>query len=88
VILHRSGIAGAMSICAVDYRNTPAFGVSPAIAEHFSGQGVTPIYFDAQGTALSASLRLLKPDICAPDATGEYVFVYFSFTYVTYLLTD
>jgi hypothetical protein len=71
VILHRSGIAGAMSICAVDYRNTPAFGVSPAVAEDFSGQGVTPIYYDAQGTALPAPLRLLKPDICAPDATGE-----------------
>jgi hypothetical protein len=52
---------------------------SPAVAEDSSGQGVTRIYYDAQGTALPAPLRLLKPDICAPDATGTlccYVMLY------------
>jgi hypothetical protein len=61
-----------MSVCAVDYRNTPAYGVSPAVAEEFSGQGVTPVYFDAQGTPLAAPMRYLKPDICAPQGTGGF----------------
>ncbi|WIA44335.1 hypothetical protein OEZ86_007124 [Tetradesmus obliquus] len=65
---------GAMSICAVDYRNTPAYGVSPAVAEDFSGQGITPIYHDAQGAALPVPVRYLKPDVCAPQNTDTSFF--------------
>jgi hypothetical protein len=60
--------ADAMSICAVDYRNTPAFGVSPAVAEGFPGQGVAP-----HPTADLQLLPCCKHIPCALQVPCRYV---------------
>jgi len=74
--------AGAESIGAAFYAETPEFGVDPAIIESFSSAGgspsglVTPIFFDTNGNRLATpEIRDSKPGIVAPDGTNTTFFV-------------
>ena len=62
-----SAAAGAMSIGAAAYNETPAFGTSPPLLEPFSSRGDVPIYYQADGTAINPPELRLKPGIVAPD---------------------
>jgi hypothetical protein len=63
---------GAMSVGAALYKNTPAYGVSPAIREPLSSRGgATPIFYNAQGIKFAQPQCFQKPDILAPDGTGD-----------------
>lgn len=64
--------AGASAVGAVDYRNTPGFGVSPPRIENFSSAGGIPILFDNAGNPIY-DLRA-KPNISAPDGTNTTFF--------------
>src|SRR5262249_8461872 len=66
--------AGATAVGAAYYRNTPAFGVAPPVAEAFSSSGPTPVLFDVAGNRLpTPDARATKPEIVAPDG-GDTAF--------------
>jgi hypothetical protein len=74
--------AGAESVGAAFYGDTPEFGVDPPIVEPFSSAGgsptglVTPIFFDTDGNRLATpEIRDDKPGIVAPDNTNTTFFV-------------
>jgi hypothetical protein len=60
-----------MSIGAAYYKQTPAYGVTPTVRESFSSRGNTLIYYDAQGNKYAQPQLNQKPDILAPDGTGN-----------------
>jgi len=63
--------AGARSVGAARYSNTPAFGVSPPALESFSSRGGIPTLFDTAGNAVNITRQ--KPEIVAPDG-GDNTF--------------
>jgi hypothetical protein len=66
--------AGARAVGAASWRNTPAFGVSPAGLEPYSSGGPTPILFDTAGNRLSSPLIRHKPEFVAPDGVSTTFF--------------
>src|ERR1019366_3191181 len=52
---------------AVNYANTPAFGVTPPIMESFSGSGGTPIYYSTAGTKFTTPVTRQEPVVDGPD---------------------
>ena len=66
--------AGARAVGAASWRNTPAFGVSPARLEGYSSGGATPIIFDTAGQRLSSPVIRHKPEIVAPDGVSTTFF--------------
>ena len=64
--------AGAMSVGAADYRDTPAFGTDPPQLEYFSSAGGIPILFSPSGNRIH-ELRD-RPQIVAPDGTNTTFF--------------
>ena len=58
--------AGAISIGAAFYLNTPRYGLDTAYVEYFSSEGGVPNYFDIYGNRIAPLVRK-KPDIVAPD---------------------
>jgi hypothetical protein len=65
---------GALAVGAAFWRNTPAFGLTPARLEPYSSGGPTPILFDASGQRLAGPLIRHKPEIVAPDGAATTFF--------------
>ncbi|MCH8223633.1 MAG: S8 family serine peptidase, partial [Chloroflexi bacterium] len=64
--------AGAGSVGAADFEDTPKFGTSPPVIETFSSIGGTTILFDTSGNSVSQDRQ--KPDFVAPDGTDTTFF--------------
>ncbi len=64
--------AGAITVGAAFYFDTPFFGTSPASPEPFTSAGPTPILFDPIGTPI-LEVRA-KPDLVAPDGGNNTFF--------------
>ena len=62
-------LPGINVVGAVNYANTPAYGVSPAQVETFSSVGPGTILFDANGNALATPIVSDEPQFEAVDAT-------------------
>lgn len=76
-IFGHSNAENTISVGAVRYDRTPAFGFSPPIREVFSSVGGTEILFDKAGNRISPEVRL-KPDVSAPQGTNT---TFFGFDY-------
>lgn len=69
-----SNAAGAESVGAAYYADTPAFGTNPPGLEYFSSAGGTPILFDTSGNRLATPEIRNTPDIVAPDGGNTTFF--------------
>ncbi|GGA95416.1 S8 family serine peptidase [Puia dinghuensis] len=58
--------AGAISVGAAYYQQTPPYGVNPPVLEGFSSVGGVPNYYDIEGNRIAPLIRK-KPEIVAPD---------------------
>jgi hypothetical protein len=74
-----SGAAGAATLGAAFYFDTPACGATPATLEDFSSRGGTPILFSSSGTRLTTPILRQKPDFTAPNG-GNDTFLGFTLT--------
>ncbi|WP_016951955.1 hypothetical protein, partial [Anabaena sp. PCC 7108] len=59
--------ANGQGVGAAYYQQTPAFGVTPPVAETFTSLGGTPILFDTAGNRLATPVIRNQPAITAPD---------------------
>jgi len=66
--------AGAESVGAADYLETPAFGRAPAALEPFSSAGGAAILFDRDGRSLVTPVLRRKPGVVAPDGVNTTFF--------------
>jgi hypothetical protein len=66
--------AGAESVGAASFLETPEWGMSPPILEPFSSAGGTPILFDKMGMRLVVPEVRLKPEIIAVDGVNTTFF--------------
>ncbi|MEZ6069156.1 MAG: DVUA0089 family protein [Pirellulales bacterium] len=66
--------AGASSVGAAFYQQTPEFGVAPAELESFSSAGDIPILFDTAGNRLATPEMRQTPDIVGPDGANTTFF--------------
>jgi subtilisin family serine protease len=66
--------AGAESVGAAFFLDTPEWGMSPPILESFSSAGGTPILFGPMGTPLTVPEVRLKPEIVAVDGVNTSFF--------------
>jgi len=64
----------ANTVGAVDYTNTPAFGVSPPVLESFSSVGGGEFLFDSSGNRLASPETTGTVDFTAPDGSATSVF--------------
>jgi subtilisin family serine protease len=64
-----------MAVGAAYYQKTPAFGLTPALAEPCSSVGGTPILFDKTGKRLSSPEIRKQPAITAPDGVDTTFFI-------------
>lgn len=69
-----SNADGAIAVGAVNFDDTPAFGVSPPVLAPSSSAGGTPIFFDRSGNRLAVPIIRRKPDISAPDGVETTFF--------------
>ena len=73
-----SNSAGAISVGAAGYSNTPTFnpGLTMAVIEEFSSAGGTPILFTTQGERINGTTGIIrqKPDITAVDGGNTTFF--------------
>jgi hypothetical protein len=65
--------AGAASVGAAFYFDTPPCGLAPAMLEAYSSEGGDPILFDTSGNRLSAPQVRNKPDFVAPDGVNNTI---------------
>jgi hypothetical protein len=65
------GAAGAATVGAAFYLQTPPCGTSPAVLEAYSSIGGDPILFDTSGNRLAAPVIRQKPDFVAPDGVNN-----------------
>jgi hypothetical protein len=65
------GAAGAATVGAAFFFNTPACGSTLAQLENFSSEGGAPILFDTAGTRLTAPVVRQKPDFAGPDGVNN-----------------
>ena len=63
--------ADAISVGAALYLNTPACGITPALAEIYSSYGGGPTLFDTDGTRLATQQVRQKPDLVGPDGGSD-----------------
>ena len=66
--------AGAASVGAAAYFETPEFGQSPPLLESFSSPGGIDILFDTAGNRLATPESRQNVDIVAPDGTNTTFF--------------
>ncbi|HKD37795.1 MAG TPA: S8 family serine peptidase, partial [Pirellulales bacterium] len=64
----------ANTVGAVDWADTPSFGISPPMIEPFSSIGPGEILFDANGNPISSPLVTNKVNFAAPDGSSTSVF--------------
>lgn len=65
--------AGAMTVGAVRYCHTPAYGQNPPLLESYSSAGGTPIYRKQTDGSYRAEVRY-KPDFTAPSGVNTSFF--------------
>jgi len=65
--------AGAGSVGAAFYFDTPACGSAPAVLERYSSEGGDPILFDTGGNRLATPQVRNKPDFVAPDGVNNTI---------------
>ena len=73
-IYGHANAAGAQTVGAAYYQNTPAFGTSPAVLQDYSSVGTTRVLFDAAGARLGSPEIRQKPNIVGPDG-GDTTFL-------------
>ena len=61
------------SVAAVNYTNTPAFGVSPPVPTSFTSVGSGAILFDTQGNALATPQNAGEPNFGGAQGSGTAV---------------
>jgi hypothetical protein len=66
--------AGAETVGAAFFLDTPEFGTSPPILQPYSSAGGTPIIFDTNGTRLTTPEIRNKPNITAVDGVNTTFF--------------
>ncbi|MBC6481454.1 MAG: S8 family serine peptidase [Hormoscilla sp. GM7CHS1pb] len=66
--------AGASSVGAAYYLNTPEYGVNPPVLNPFSSAGGIDILFDTAGNRLAKPENRQNVDIVAPDGTNTTFF--------------
>ena len=76
-IFGHSNASKAISVGAIRYDKTPAYGVNTPVRESFSSVGGTPILFDTYGNTITPVIRK-KPNISAPQGTNN---TFFGFDY-------
>jgi len=69
-----SNAAGAISVAASAWFNTPAFGDDPAIVNGFSSEGGVPILFDQSGQRLDEPIVRERPTLTGPDGGNTTFF--------------
>lgn len=65
---------GAAGVGAIPFYDTPAFGVSPPVAESFTSLGGVPIYYDILGGRLPSPVVRNQPRFSAPDGVNNTFF--------------
>ncbi len=65
-IVGHANAAGAITVGAMSYRQSPLFAGQYRI-ENFSSAGGTPLFFDAEGQRLAQAVYRAKPEIVAVD---------------------
>jgi len=65
------GAAGAATVGAAFYLQTPLCGTTPAVLESYSSIGGDPILFDTSGNRLATPVIRQKPDFVAPDGVNN-----------------
>ena len=65
---------GAIAVGAADWNQTPAFGVTPALAEDFTSKGGVTILFDTNGTRLATPEYRTAVDFTAPNGGNTTFF--------------
>ena len=65
---------GAQAVGAAFFADTPAFGVSPPVAQPYSSAGGVPILFAANGSALPSPILRAKPAVTATDGVNTTFF--------------
>ena len=66
--------AGAESIGAALYSNTPPYGQNPPLLESYSSRGGTPILYGSDGMLLPVPQTRQSPDVVAPDGVSTTFF--------------
>lgn len=66
--------AGAVSVGAAAWFNTPAYGIDPPVLNYFSAGSGVPIFYDTQGQPLAQPELRAKPEITAPDGNNTTFF--------------
>jgi Putative Ig domain/Subtilase family len=69
--------AGAGTVAAAFFPDTPLCGTSPAVLESFSSVGGDPILFNTSGTRLASAVVRQKPDFTGPDGINTSFFGFF-----------
>ncbi|MET0242802.1 MAG: T9SS type A sorting domain-containing protein [Flavitalea sp.] len=65
--------AGAITVAAAGYNNTPAYGSKVPLVQDYSSLGGTQIIFDPRGSKMLPVIRR-KPDFTAPDGGNNSFF--------------
>jgi len=73
-LMGHANAAGAQSVGAAFFVETPEFGVSPPTLESYSSAGGTPILFNANGTPRASPEIREKPEITAVDGVNTTFF--------------
>jgi len=73
-LMGHANAAGANAVGAAFFAETPEFGVTPPQPETYSSAGGTPILFNTNGTARTASEIRSKPEITAVDGVNTTFF--------------
>lgn len=67
-------VAGANTVAAVNYQQTPANGTATPVVETFSAQGGGLTYINSAGTTLATPVASGNPDFAATDGSPTSVF--------------
>ena len=65
---------GAQAVGAAFFADTPAYGVSPPVAEPYSSAGGVPIFFNPNGSALPSPDVRAQPAVTATDGVNTTFF--------------
>ena len=69
----QSNAENVWAIGAVDYTQTPEYGVTPPVLQSYSSTGGQSIRFDNSGNAITPVTRA-KPEFCGPDGANTSFF--------------
>jgi hypothetical protein len=72
-VIGHAMLANVNTIGAIDYADTPAFGVTAAYPAYYSALGPAQFLFDPSGATLAAPQTVTKPDLLAPEGEATSV---------------